>query len=83
MRNFIPWFIRGFIFSLCVSSLLFAQIATQTSPIRVKVVVVTMFERGEDTGDAPGEYQLWVEREHLDQILPLSSGYHHVRMNKD
>jgi len=52
-------------------------------PVQVKVVVVTMFERGEDTGDAPGEYQLWVEREHLDQILPLPAGYHHVRMNKD
>ena len=42
-----------------------------------------MFEPGEDTGDAPGEYQLWVEREHLDQIFPLPAGYHHVRMNKD
>jgi purine nucleoside permease len=51
-------------------------------PIPVKVVVVAMFERGEDTGDAPGEYQLWVQREHLDQIFP-STGYHHVRMNKD
>ena len=55
----------------------------QFAPIRVKVVVVTMFERGEDTGDTPGEFQLWVEREHLDQILPLPSGYHHVRLNKD
>jgi len=53
------------------------------SPIPVKVVVVAMFERGEDTGDVPGEYQLWVEREHLDQVLPLPAGYHHVRMNKD
>jgi len=54
-----------------------------TKPIKVKVVVVSMFEVGEDTGDIPGEYQLWVEREHLDQILPLPAGYHHVRMNKD
>jgi purine nucleoside permease len=53
------------------------------APIRVKVVVVAMFEVGEDTGDTPGEYQLWVEREHLDQVLPLPAGYHHVRMNKD
>jgi purine nucleoside permease len=51
--------------------------------IKVKVVVVSMFEVGEDTGDIPGEYQLWVDREHLDQILPLPAGYHHVRMNKD
>lgn len=52
-------------------------------PIPVKVVVVTMFERGEDTGDTPGEFQLWVEREHLDQVLPLPAGYRHVRMNKE
>jgi purine nucleoside permease len=55
----------------------------QQKPIPVKVVVITMFERGEDTGDAPGEYQLWVEREHLDQILPMPAGYRHVRMNRD
>jgi purine nucleoside permease len=55
----------------------------RTPAIRVKVVVVTMFERGEDIGDAPGEFQLWVEREHLDQVIPLPAGYHHVRMNTD
>lgn len=53
------------------------------APIRVKVVVVAMFERGEDTGDAPGEYQYWVEREHLDEIIDLPAGFHHLRMNKD
>jgi len=60
-----------------------AQSAISGAPIPVKVVVVTMFERGEDTGDTPGEFQLWVEREHLDQVFPLPGGYHHVRMNKD
>jgi purine nucleoside permease len=45
--------------------------------------VVTMFERGQDTGDAPGEYQLWVQREHLDEVLPLAAGYHHLRLNHD
>jgi purine nucleoside permease len=58
-------------------------VAPPAAPIRVKVVVVAMFEVGEDTGDTPGEYQLWVEREHLDQVIPLPAGYHHVRMNKD
>jgi purine nucleoside permease len=62
---------------------LHARTPAPTAPIRVKVVVVTMFERGEDTGDAPGEFQLWVEREHLDQVLPLGAGYHHLRLNKD
>jgi len=51
--------------------------------IRIKVVIVTMFERGEDTGDTPGEFQLWVEREHLDRIVPLPAGYHHLRLNQD
>ena len=57
--------------------------AAAPGPIPVKVVVVTMFERGEDTGDAPGEFQLWVEREHLDRVFPLPTGYRPVRMNKD
>jgi purine nucleoside permease len=60
-----------------------AQSKPLDKPIQIKVVVVTMFERGEDTGDVPGEYQLWVEREHLDQIIPLPAGYHHVRLNMD
>ncbi len=78
---------KGLVLALVLSALcsgyLPAQTAGPVAPIRVKVVVVTMFERGEDTGDIPGEFQLWVEREHLDQILPLPSGYHHVRLNKD
>jgi len=40
-----------------------------------------MFERGADTGDEPGEYQFWVERNHLDRIFPLPQAYHDVRMN--
>jgi purine nucleoside permease len=31
-------------------------LAQSDKPIAVKVVVVAMFERGEDTGDAPGEF---------------------------
>jgi len=80
--------IRTLILLGCCTSPLFAQAnastpASTSTPIRVKVVVVAMFELGEDTGDTPGEYQLWVEREHLDQVFPLPAGYHHVRMNED
>ena len=32
-------------------------------PVPVKVAVVVTFERGNDTGDAPGEFQYWAERE--------------------
>jgi purine nucleoside permease len=50
-------------------------------PIPVKVVVVAMFEVGNDTGDTPGELQYWVERDHLDRSYPLPAGYHALRMN--
>ena len=51
--------------------------------LSVKVVVVAMFELGADTGDAPGEYQFWVEREHLDQVLPFPAGNRDLRMNSN
>jgi purine nucleoside permease len=53
------------------------------SPIPIKVVVVTMFEAGADTGDRPGELQYWVERNHLDRIFPFPQAYHDLRMNRD
>lgn len=55
--------------------------AARPQAIPVKVVVVTMFEVGADTGDKPGELQYWVERDHLDRTYPLPAGYHSVRMN--
>ena len=63
---------------LVSSSAAFAQ-----TPIPVKVVVIAMFEQGADTGDAPGEFQYWVEREHLDKVLPFPAGFHDLRMNNN
>jgi purine nucleoside permease len=57
--------------------------AAKPKPIPVKVVVVAMFEVGEDTGDQPGELQYWVERDHLDRVYPLPAAYHSVRMNAE
>ena len=51
--------------------------------IPVKVVIIAMFERGADTGDAPGELQYWVERNHLDQVIPFRAGFHDLRMNRE
>ncbi|UWZ84008.1 purine-nucleoside phosphorylase [Occallatibacter riparius] len=66
----------------CSLLILFAvAVVAQKKPVPVKVVVVTMFEVGNDTGDAPGELQYWVERDHLDHAYPLPAGYHAVRMN--
>lgn len=55
--------------------------AATAVPIPIKVVIVAMYESGEDTGDTPGEYQFWVERAHLDRILPFDAGFHHLRLN--
>src|SRR5258708_24949148 len=51
--------------------------------IRPKVVMGAMFELGQDIGDAPGEFQLWVEREKLDPVVPLPAAYHDGRVNAD
>src|SRR5215475_6476200 len=53
------------------------------SPISINVVVVTMFEAGADRGDRPGELQYWVERNHLDQVLPFPQAYHDLHLNRD
>jgi purine nucleoside permease len=60
-----------------------ASLGAAPNPIEVKVVVVAMFEIGQDTGDQPGELQYWVERDHLDQVYPLPAGYHAARMNSN
>src|SRR3954454_8269835 len=72
-------------FSLCMFFCLAAglPVAARPKPIRVNVVVVAMFEVGNDTGDQPGELQYWVERDHLDRVYPLPAGYHALRMNAE
>lgn len=52
-------------------------------PIPVKVIVIANFEPGADTGDAPGEFQLWAEREHLDEVIPLKGALHPLRRNSE
>lgn len=46
-----------------------------TAPLPVKVVVVSMFEIGDDTGDIAAEFQLWRERQNLSQELDFA--HHH------
>jgi purine nucleoside permease len=52
-----------------------APLAQAPKPIEVRVVVVTMFEIGNDKGDTPAEFQLWHERQKLDQRLAFP--HHH------
>jgi purine nucleoside permease len=51
------------------------------APLPIKVVVVSMYENGAITGDAPGEFQFWVEREKLDIVQPFPLGEYELRMN--
>ncbi len=52
-------------------------------PVPIKVVIVTFFEVGEDTGDTPGELQNWVERMPLPESLPFDHGYRPLRYHED
>ena len=52
-------------------------------PVKVKVVVVSMFEIGNDEGDAPGEFQLWKARQKLTTQYPLPHGFHDIYANPD
>ncbi len=36
--------------------------------IPIKVVIVSMFEIGEDVGDVPGEFQFWIERNDMERL---------------
>lgn len=75
-------------FSVCLIPLLLTVggAVAQGSPaarIPVKVVVLTMFEIGNDTGDTPGEFQHWVEGEHLTRRFAMPAAYHDALMNDD
>lgn len=52
-------------------------------PIEIKVVVVTMFEIGNDEGDRPGEFQLWKAGQNLNTCLPFAVSHHDICMNSE
>ena len=57
--------------------------ASTAKKIPIKAVVVSMFEDGEHTGDAPGEMQFWVERGDFDEKLDFPLGLHDLYYRKD
>ncbi|MEJ0039946.1 MAG: purine nucleoside permease [Gammaproteobacteria bacterium] len=59
-----------------------ASVVAVESPTPVKFVVIANFENGKDLGDKPGEYQFWVEREHLDETLTVRGATGVVRRNQ-
>lgn len=69
----------GITFSLLASfmgTILPAKAEEQKIPVRV--VVVTTFELGQDTGDTPGEFQNWVEKLPLNQEISAPATDHGV-----
>jgi len=74
------------IFAVCTAVILCATLASRGSAaelIRPKVIVVATFEVGADTGDTPGEFQFWAEREHLAGTIVVPGLDHPVRFNPD
>ena len=53
------------------------------APMPVKVAIVVTFERGADTGDKPGEFQFWAEREHWTKKEAIPGVDHVVYENDD
>jgi purine nucleoside permease len=51
--------------------------------IAPRVVVLVYFEVGHDTGDRPGELQLWAERDHLDRVIEVPGMSRAVRANAE
>lgn len=75
MLSFFKHSVFSLALTLSVVSAHTAQAASpQTPPAKIepKVIIVTGWENGADMGDAPGEYQFWVERLHLSQTVPLA-----------
>ena len=60
-----------------------AQANAQQKPWPIRAVIVATFEIGADTGDTPGEFQFWVEREHLTEVVDFPGGVHPLRTNAE
>jgi purine nucleoside permease len=65
------------VFALALTTALLPSTSLAQAPDKlwpIRAVIVTTFEIGNDTGDIPGEFQFWVEREHLSETLPFPGG---------
>ena len=58
-----------------------AELPNPQSQLPVRIVLVTMFEIGDDLGDAPGEFQFWRERRNLYQKIDFPHSHHDLFYN--
>jgi len=86
VKRLITYLCMSLVLAVLSGSLLLRRHAAASSgsavPIPVKVMVVANFEPGADMGDAPGEFQFWAEREHLDEVIPIKGALRPLRRNK-
>ena len=73
----------GLVFTFLLTACTEPKADAEPEKIPVRVVVVSMFESGEDAGDRPGEMQYWVERLPLPDSFPFPQGYRQLRYNAD
>ena len=70
--------------ALAVLALLLAAVpADAAGRIPVRVIVLCGFEVGDDTGDAPGEFQHWFERERLFERIDVPGAPHPLCRNSE
>lgn len=74
---------RILIGALCFAGIINSAISKESDPLKVKAVIVTMFEIGEDEGDQPGEFQMWKERYGLDTHYPFPQSFHDIYASKE
>lgn len=68
---------------LVLLAALLAPAVASAAPIPVKVVVVTAFEIGKDTGDVAGEFQPWIERYPATQTMKVAGIERPARLTGD
>jgi purine nucleoside permease len=76
-----PRAIRCLLFCIAVLLAVAIQPVAFAAKIPIKVIVLSGFEVGDDTGDPPGEFQYWVEREGLTGTLEVKGAPHPLRYN--
>jgi purine nucleoside permease len=70
---------RYLLAGLCLAACTVCSDAAERIPVRV--IVLSGFEVGDDTGDAPGEFQFWYEREKLFDRIGLAGAPHPLCRN--
>jgi purine nucleoside permease len=83
MKNRLGRLAAGVLLMLVEAAAIAHAEGSKAAPIPIRVVVVTTFEVGQDTGDAPGEFQNWVERYPLTATLPFPEGSRALRYNHE